>query len=362
MRKLLVLLSAVALMVAFTVPAIAADKSVSFYGWMWMDTFIESDSKEYNSGYTADDSDLRWDLNDNGTSRFGANFKWDSMSANIEIRPYSASMYRQWWGAWNFGGGTLLIGHTWSPLYINTTICGQCEAGGTSGGYGFWVGDLRQAQVQLRIGGLTVALVEPNAAVGVVGTALTAEVDTTLPKLEVTYALKLGSIALVPFLGYQTYDEVLLATDQGYSIDGMVYGLTAKAAFGPGYVNGQIWKTKNGKEWGDLYYTGGFSAYFDGTSVKDVDGLGYGITAGMKLSDTMSFELGYGFAEYELDRPGVYEDDASTMYAQLNITIAKGFMVTPEIGIVDKGTHTVDGVESEQGDMTYYGAVWKITF
>ena len=388
MRKLLVLLSAVALMVAFTVPAIAADKSVSFYGRVWMDTFMENDSKEA-TGTNFDDSDLRWDMNDNGTSRFGAKFKWDNMSANVEIRPLSASMYRQWWGSWNFGGGSLLVGHTWSPLYLNTTICGQCEAGGTAGGYGFWVGDLRQAQIRLTMGGLTVALVEPNAGnavlpaysaggqvidndptSGTYGTIILApasgyktETDTTLPKLEVTYALKLGSIALVPFLGWQSYDVVNTVTDKSYSIDGMVYGITAKAAFGPGFVKGQIWMSKNDKEWGNGYNTG-FGAYFDAASdsIKDEDGMGYAATAGMKLSDTMSFEVGYGSVEYELDRPGTWEDDASSMYAQLNIAIAKGFTVTPEIGVVDYGDIKTPTGTTKEGDMTYYGAVWKIHF
>jgi hypothetical protein len=358
MRKLLVLLSAVALMVAFTVPAIAADKSVSFYGRVWMDTFIEDTSKEA-TGTNFDDSDLRWNLQDNGTSRFGANFKWDSMSANVEIRPWSASVYRQWWGMWDFGGGKLLIGHTWSPLYINATVCSQCEAGGTAGGYGFWVGDLRRAQVQLRVGGLTLALVEPSA--GAVAGAAGYDTDTTIPKLEVTYALKLGSIALVPFLGWQSYDIVNTATDVGYGVDGMVYGITAKAGFGPVYVNGQIWMTQNGKEWGDLYHTG-FGAFFDGTKIVDEDGMGFGLEAGMKMSDTMSFAVGYGSVEYELDRPGTWEDDASSMYAQLNITIAKGFMVTPEIGVIDYGDQINNGVTTKEGDFTYYGAVWKIHF
>jgi len=362
MRKLLVLLSAVALMVAFTVPAMAAEKSVSFYGRVWMDTFMEDDSKEYNAGYTADDSDLRWDLNDNATSRFGAKFKWGNMSANTEIRPYSASMYRQWWAAWDFGGGSLLVGHTWSPLYINATICGQSHAGGSAGGYGFWVGDLRQAQIRLTTGGLTLALVEPNAATGVVAATGT-ETDTTFPKIEATYALKLGTISLVPFFSYQTYDEVVLATDKGYDIDSHVVGLTVRVPLGPGYVNAQVYQSKNPEEWGDGYYTGGFSAYFDGTGIKEVTGMGYSMTAGMKLSDTMSFEVGYGVAEYELDRTGTYEDTASAMYAMLPITIAEGFTITPEIGVIDKEDHTdpING-KVEQGDMTYYGAVWKIHF
>jgi len=360
MRKLLVLLSAVALMVAFTVPAIAADKSVSFYGRVWMDTFMESDSKEAAPGGLFDDSDLRWDMNDNGTSRFGAKFKWDNMSANVEIRPLSASVYRQWWGSWNFGGGSLLVGHTWSPLYINTAICGQCEAGGSGGQLGNWVGDLRQAQIRLTMGGLTVALVKPGTAASplLAGT----EYDWTLPKVEATYALKFGSVALVPFLGWQSYDEVVLATDKSYGVDGMVYGITARVPVGPGYVNAQVWMSKNDANWGNLYHTGFGGARLSGDSVKDEDGMGYTLVGGMMLSDTMKFEVGYGFNSYELDLPGTYEDESSLMYAQLEIKIAKGFTITPEIGVVDQDTQLNNGVVTKEGDLTYYGAVWKIHF
>ena len=369
MRRLLVLLAAVALAASFTVPAMAAEKEVSFYGRVWMDTFMVDRSKEL-AGYASNksDSDLLWNLPGNGTSRFGANFKWGDMSANIEIRPYPGTdvSARQWNATWNFGGGTLLIGHTWSLLYINATICSQCEAGGTAGGYCFWVGSLRQSMVRLTMGGLTVALVEPSTS-HVVGTTVTHELDTSLPKLEATYALNVGPVALVPFLGWQTYDEEVKATGKSYSIDGMVYGLTVKYPIGPGYINGQIWMSENGAQWGDLYYTGSFGgAYWDGTKIWDEDGTGYAIEAGLALSETMKLAVGYGMVEYENDSgtagAGVYEDPASSMYAQLEIQIAPGFWVTPEIGILDEEDVTKAGVTTEEGDLTYYGAVWKIHF
>jgi hypothetical protein len=354
MRKLLVLLSAVALIVAFTMPVAAADKEVSFYGQVWMDTYMESKSLG-----DLDDDDLRWNLNDNGTSRFGANFKWGNMSANAEIRPLSASMYRQWWGAWDFGRGNLLVGHTWSPLYVYPTITNQSHAGGSMGGIGFWVGDLRQAQIRLTFGNLILALVEPSTNHALLADS---EFDTTLPKLEAVYTAKLGPLTLVPFLGYQTYDEVDTTTDNSYGIDGMVYGLTAKAAFGPGYVKGQLWKAQNGKEWGDLYNTG-FGAFYDAVEddIADEDSTGYGITAGMKLSDMMSFEVGYGSSTYELDRSGTWETEASGMYAQLTINLAEGFMLVPEIGKKDYEA-TAAGSTAKESDLTYYGATWKIHF
>jgi len=230
-------------------------------------------------------------------------------------------------------------------------------------GYGFWGGDLRQPQIRLTMGNLILALVKQNAKTGVVAATGT-ETDTTFPKIEALYTLKLGSITIIPFLSYQTYDEVVLATDKDYSIDSYLYGLSVKAAVGPGYVKGQIWANTNGREWGDVFYRGGFKGAdkFQGGDVQDEDGLGYAITAGYKISDTISFEAGYGHSEYEIDRPGTWEDDACAYYAMLPIEIAKGFWVVPEIGKIDKDTHTVNGKETEEGDMTYYGAVWKIHF
>jgi hypothetical protein len=360
MKKLLVLLVAGAFVLGLTLPAMSADKSVDFYGRVWMDTFSVDNSKEH-TGLTADDNDLLWNLEGNGTSRFGANFKWDNLTANVEIRPLSTSVYRQWWGAWNFGPGTILVGHTWSPLYLNTTITNQSQAGGSMGGFGFFVGDLRRAQLTLKTKGLTLALVEPSTNVHLINP--TTDFDTSLPKVEATYALNVGQFSLVPFFGYQTYDEVDTTNNNSYSIDGMVYGLTAKASFGPGYVNGQIWKTENGREWGDLYHKGQ-GAWYDAANNKivDEDGLGYSLVAGMKINDIFSFEAGYGHVEYDLNRPGKWENDAAAYYAQLTINIAKGFMLCPEIGKIDYGDSTQNGVKTELGDTTYYGAVWKIHF
>ncbi len=78
MRKLLVLLVAAAFVVSFSMPAIA---ETSFYGQVRMKTYIASQDED-----AGDDSDMNWVL-DNGASRFGAKFKADDVSANVEIRP-----------------------------------------------------------------------------------------------------------------------------------------------------------------------------------------------------------------------------------------------------------------------------------
>ena len=77
MRKLLVLLSAVALVVVFALPA-AAD--VSFYGNVRMSTFWVDD----DPGTPGADSDtvIEWNL-DAANSRFGAKFKEGAVGGNI---------------------------------------------------------------------------------------------------------------------------------------------------------------------------------------------------------------------------------------------------------------------------------------
>ena len=46
-------------------------------------------------------------------------------------------------------------------------------------------------------------------------------------------------------------------------------------------------------------------------------------------------------------------------YLQAVITVAKGFYITPEIGIFD---YEHDGAGNDEGDVTYYGIQWKISF
>jgi hypothetical protein len=80
----------------------------------------------------------------------------------------------------------------------------------------------------------------------------------------------------------------------------------------------------------------------------------------------MKLAVGYGSVTYEVDLPagiGTVEDEGTSMYAQLEIQLAPGFWVTPEVGVIDDKEITGPaGFKFEEGDMTYYGAVWKIHF
>jgi hypothetical protein len=348
MRKLLVLLSAVAFVVAFTVPAMAADWG--FYGSARMATFI-NDVTPAGANPISDD-DLQWDLQ--GNSRIGANVKAGAIGGRFEYG--STPQRRLLYGTWNFGGGTLELGQDYTPLFY--LVSNQVGAGDNDlvNFGGIYSG--RQPMIQLAMGPLKIALVKPAAAGGV--TPYTDE-DTTMPKLEVAYSFKAGPVSLKPMLGYASYDEEDQATGRSESIDSMILALGFSAGFGPAYVKGSVYMGTNVADYGFLQDADG-GAGWTGTEVADNDSMGYQLIVGFKASDMITIEGGFGSVESELDLPGTWEDTATAYYINATINLAKGCFIVPEIGLLDHEDQIVNGVKTEQGDTSYFGAKWQINF
>ena len=119
MKKIIILLSAVALIVAFTIPATAADEiRWNWYGNARMKTFWVSedlqDSGTVGGGNSSEDSELDWSFQ--GNSRIGFRVKGGPIGGRVEFRTAaddpgdSASGavnadFVRLWGSWNFGAG-----------------------------------------------------------------------------------------------------------------------------------------------------------------------------------------------------------------------------------------------------------------
>jgi len=367
MRKLLVLLSAVAFVVAFTVPAMSADWS--FYGSSRMETFMY-DVTPAGANPTSDD-DLAWNLQ--GNSRIGADVKAGAVSGRFEYG--STPNLRLLYGAWNFGGGTLSLGQMYTPLF--SIYSNQVGAGDNDlVTYGaIYAG--RKPAIQLAMGPLKIALVQPNAVnidpavaagysiatgtiVAVPASGTFTDTDTSMPKLEVSYGFKAGPVSLKPMLGYQSYD-VVKANDAGESVDSYILGISYNAGFGALYVKGDVYMGQNVANYGFLQDADG-SADWDGTKVVDNDSMGFNLIVGFKASDMITVEAGYGSVSSELDLPGTYEDEANSYYVNATINLAKGCFIVPEIGKLDHADQIENGVKTEQGDTTYFGAKWQINF
>ena len=337
MRKLLVLLSAVAFVVAFTVPAMAAEWG--FYGNARMATFFADVEPE---GGDSDD-DLQWDLQSN--SRIGANVKAGAIGGKFEYG--TGISLRQLFGTWNFGGGTLLVGQTYTPVFslISNQVYGGDNDLVSYGG--IYAG--RQPMIQLAMGGFKVGLVRPRTG-NIVAAATDA--DTSMPKIEAAYSFKAGAISLKPMFGYYSYTEENAANS--YDIDSYVLGLQLTAALGAVSIKANVSMLNNGGSYG-IFSAAASAPVYDAINdtVVDNDSMGYNLVVGFKASDAIGLEFGYGHTEAELDTAGSTTDEADSYYIQAVINLAKGCMVIPEVGILD---------HKDVSETTYYGAKWQINF
>ncbi len=343
MKKLLVIFAAIALIGAFAIPAAAGDWS--FYGSSRMATFMEDYDKD-----AGDDSDVGWAQQ--GNSRIGANVKGGDITGKFE---YGTGVnLRVLWAEWNYGGGTLCLGQNYVPVNLWTSAqafggdAGLLDIGGLYGG--------RQQMIMLKIADLKVALINPSTTAPTIAGG---DVDTTLPKVELSWrkSFGMGSIQIVG--GYNSIDVETAA--KTYGVDSMVIGVLGTANFGAAYVNANVFTATNYTNYGlASWYNSGTpgSAVLSGTEIKDADSLGFLVVGGFKASETMNLELGVGSVEHEPD--GAKQgDDTLAYYVQASIALADGFFIVPEIGGYDFGE---DSTGAKEGGMTYFGAKWQMNF
>jgi hypothetical protein len=357
MRKLFILLAAVAFAFAFTTPAAA---EVNFSGMVSFETYMAS--CENDTPGSIDEDDLIWALSTSGT-RLTANFKEGPVSGLVEIRANNGSYYRHWFASWNFGAGTFGIGQTWTPEFscIGSVMRGDGVAGPLDPAC-----SVRIPFVQLRFGGLNIGLGAPSTTVaaGLVGAGYD-DTETSLPKLMASYSLNVAMVGLKVFGGYNTVAARNSTNDQSQDVDSYVYGVTASAGFGPLTVKGMYWGGQNTVEYGAAPpdQTGQFfDANWTGTTIQDTDMMAYGVDVSYKVSDMISVAAGYQAGEQELDAPGKNEDETVTYFLQASISLAKGVTLWPEYAVVDRKDVYQAGVKTEQDTETWIGVYWRIAF
>jgi len=358
MRKLMVLVAALALVAGSAMTAAAADWN--FYGSARVATFIVDVEEQVTGG--TDTNNYSQSLR--GNSRIGANVKVsDELTGRFE---YGTGVNtRILWGEWNFGAGSLGIGQHYTPLnyfYSNQVYAsdnGLLAQGGVYSG--------RESMIRLKFGGFEIAALAPRTAIAAsTGSSLLGYgTETSIPGIEANYNLKMDSISFNLGAGYQTYE--ILGTPTGdHDVDSWVVALGARAGFGAAYVGGNVFMGDNvghileisvdgDNVWG--VNDGDGLADFNGTNVVDNEAMGFIIVAGFKANDMFSFEAGYGYAEVEQMGGLMDDNEVQSYYVQSQITLAPGVFITPEIGMFD-------GKEDGAGNFEtlYYGAKWQINF
>jgi len=390
MKKILLFALAALLLVAFTAPAMAATKKVSFYGDIRFNTYwAHKDKDKYNNGLGDKDNDLYWQP-DTADSRFGARFAEGPITANVELRPRISvshkssadtgyqEFWRQWWGSWNFGPASLLIGFTYTPMCIAYSQS-QIESEDMVI-YGNFMDELRAFQMKLTVpfslGKFTLGLVEPPqvnqpARYGSVdngsGSTLPTnnDYDYKIPKIEARLDFSINPAQITLIGGYYTFDFVDKDTEHSESVDSYMYGGRVIAPFGPFNVKGHLVLGQNPGNWGDLssvllHYR---NMYYDPSTGKteNADYISYGALVGYKINDVIEVEAGYNYQKTE--RYQSEEDENYGYYIVMPIRPIKGVTIYPEIGVLDDSDRSdSSGAKTKQGKTTYYGAYWKISF
>jgi hypothetical protein len=388
MKKLFVILIAVAMVGAFAATSMAAEWN--FYGSSRMNTVYYDKSKETagdNQVYPPepanfDDQDMTWTTQSN--ARIGAKVKSsDAVSGRFEFQVGSAAevKVRLMYGAYNFGAGTLVVGQDYTPVdqilsssigALSYQITGTSPVGDGEGD-ALTIGSFyesRQPQVKLKFGNLQLAFITMKS-VGPIDpdTAETStvytDIDTTIPKVEVNYTFKTDAFSITPYAGYNTVDFTNPADDNSVSVDSYVLGAAGKVNFGPMSVKANVFWAQNADNYGTLNNALFNGAVLNGTDTEDASTWGGQVIAGFKLSDMLAFEAGYSYEHNEVDvAAGITgENDPSHWYVNATITLAPGVYIVPEVGMFDFGDAEITGEPTyDRGDATYYGAKWQINF
>jgi hypothetical protein len=420
MRKLTVVLVAVAFVLGFSLSAMAAQglvytstgqlpvgaKSIDVYGSIRMETYnLHTSGQASSTGYN--DDVFNW-LIDDSSSRFGVRFNEGKIGAQVEIRPRDRQsnrtrelsvggqmdLMRLWYGTYDLGWGKFLIGQDWTPSF--NPICNECLVGGGGilDGYGDMGGSARAPQLRMDIpisfvnGLLKVAAITPWTDTGPSAHSTTQIIpawgtafhnDTSIPKLEASLGGAFGPLAFTLRGGYNTYDMVNNATNDSESVSSYLGALDLTYSFGPFYLRGEGYLAQNISVYGTgapEIAMGLFPQAFTGSDIENVDNYGFFGVAGFRLNDMFAAEAGYGQRHSKLSwlSYGDIKEDTSAWVVFFPISITPSFVITPEFLYTAEGS--IDGPSpaaapngpgngvtyGDRGNHFYAGIYWRIDF
>ena len=382
MKKFIVLFAAFAMVFVFA-PAATAD--VEVYGSARFRTY--SADVDPNVAGTSSDRDTEWRIGH--LTRFGAKFAAGDVTGRYEIdaRAGAAGVtdnneagsnasrlgnlrLRLAYGEWNFGSGKLMVGQNY-PLFDAAVSGVNYNSGGLMPYGGIGYSDARTSQIRLTFGNLKIAFLPTDTSVINAATtdivnnfSATADVDVSIPKVEIRYNLAAGPAKLDFIGGYQTYD-IENSVNGGASIDVTSYVLAARAKlnFGALYFNLGLSYRENGGPydvWTVVDETPAMNAA--GTDLIDVETIGVVGALGFKVSDTCTLEASYSKVMSDQGGTLTNEDDAQAYALIAKFTMAPGVYIIPEFLVLDNEDVVVNGVSTNQTETTVFGVFWRIDF
>jgi hypothetical protein len=393
---------------------------------MWVsDDYNEAPPADLAATGQSKDSELRWDDNggmriganvkaESIRGRFELGTKGDG-AGDVDVGT------RLIWGRWNFGPGYLKVGKDYTP--VSQFISGQIAEGDLGMlGYGTVYGN-RTPQIALGFGGFEIAFMQPHteqlagpgtsalqreaqtAAADAVNEAIalgdlsayvdalaaqtvidstlggltetTGDIDQILPKIEAKWGMGFDTWNFNIRGGFNTFKiedvqaigaEGLPAGTDDITVTSWLLGADGGVNFGPAYIKGAVSYSVNPSNaaWNlpalfDRDDTG--DATWDGSDdANDTTQWMGAIVGGIKVSDMLAFEGGFGYRQDDPnDAPSGLDNKtkAWSAYAQSVITLAPGVYIIPEVSYFEAGNNQLD---QDMGSRLMVGGKWQIDF
>lgn len=378
----------------------------------------ESGMHDLQGGGAALRNDGILDWGTQGNSRLKMYMHSDSLEGYIELG-YSFSRNklttRQYWGKYRFNDRAyIIVGQ--HPQLFNQLISNQVwdtdwgmigiGANYRSGtpkiilGYGGWAVALGQSYHGRNAAKGAFAGVAANPTNHGYTFGALADTDVYFPQLQIRYEhvadtwrvklagayqyIKAGKIR--PYIDGSglggTYTEYFTNST---NINSWLFGVDGDISFGPlllaaAFSVGQNWSDAGWNDenscmsslWTGNYVANNFGIFpkFDiagplvngqkiPVSWENTTSAMASIVADYQLTEALRFEAGIG---YRHDHNKAFARDSRmwTAYLQAGYTVAPGFTVTPEIGVVDFGKHVT--AKTDNGYLWYIGAQWRMDF
>ena len=396
MKKFAVILLALGLVAAFTLPAMA--EGITPYASVRLGTFwADHDFNNYNPSWTNDSDDGGWLMDVGDFSRFGAKGTVGDIYGQVELglvgvenqserTSTNNDVYtRLLFGRWDFGSGTLTVGQDYTPT---TYISGQEGPGifddlNTPQSYdlqNYFIGvgclwDSRRPQIRVNLdNGFYFAIVKPEDAAAPEGNVNGGgDVDVTLPKMLIGFDYKTEGLYISPGFTYNTYDY----DDKGAPVGGTfddditswILFVKSKIDLGTAVLKVAVHYGENLGDYGISGRTNPYRDTYDASkayvksdgSVEDAECWGGYLDVAIPV-DPYTIGLGVGYSASKNDGFGTgydNEDDLMGYYVNCKIPITDNFTVTPEFDYWDGMKNEADQDDPEHW---YLGATWQIDF
>lgn len=288
-----------------------------------------------------------------GNSHVGFNVSVDKFKAKVEFGAkedlvtggsalgYNELPLRFFWGSYDTGAGTILIGKANTPT-TDIFSTGVLNTDTAFNGFGGLSTSTRRLQAQYNIAGLSLALISDYMAENV-GVIATSTADSSMPRIALSYTINGDKAPLFQIAG--TYRHYTSETWTG-NVTGNNGGSKAgdnnnawhisvgtKPTFGNSFVSLFGFYGKNQHFYGETgtFYNPGLFNHIGALATEDsVKRAGGHAELGIGLSKDANLTFGLGYQETFGDITGKYKSWAA--FVQLPYKVSANFTLTPVVG------------------------------